>query len=154
VVVTFGPDGFYGHPDHLAVFRAATAAVLAEGEAKEEWRTGALYYATMPRERFVELAARPDSPLKDYNAEDLARMGTPLAEITTIVDVGPHVARKRAAFEAHQTQFGDGGPLRVLGPEEFDRWLSREHFVRVALPWDDPVAPFDPFPMLSAAPVR
>ncbi len=135
VTVTFGPDGFYGHPDHLVMFRATTAAVLAEGE--NGWRTGALYYATMPRERFFEMAERPNSPFRDFSAEQMAMMGTPLAEITTIVDVGPFVERKRAAMEAHQTQFGDGSLLRDLGPEEFERLLSREHFVRASLPWDD-----------------
>lgn len=153
VVVTFGPDGFYGHPDHLVMFRATTAAVLGEGEGGG-WRTGALYYATMPRERFFELAERPNSPFRDFSAEQLASMGTPLAEITTVVDVGPVVQRKRAAMEAHRTQFGDGSLLRDLGPEEFERLLSREHFVRVALPWDDAAAPFDPLPLASGAPAR
>jgi N-acetyl-1-D-myo-inositol-2-amino-2-deoxy-alpha-D-glucopyranoside deacetylase len=152
VVLTFGPDGFYGHPDHLVMFRATTAAVLAEGE--DGWRTGALYYATMPRERFVEMAERPNSPFRGYSVDELALMGTPLAEITTIVDVGPVVKRKRAAVEAHRTQFGDGGPLRDLGPDEFERLMSREHFVRVALPWDDAKAPFDPLPLFSATSTR
>jgi N-acetyl-1-D-myo-inositol-2-amino-2-deoxy-alpha-D-glucopyranoside deacetylase len=153
VVLTFGPDGFYGHPDHLAVYRATTAAVLAEGEARVGWSARALYYSTMPRERFQEIAEQPNSRFSDITPEQLARMGTPLAEITTIVDVGPYVERKRAAMAAHRTQFGDGGPLRELPRDEADLWLSREHFVRVELPWDDPVAPFDPFPLLSATPL-
>jgi N-acetyl-1-D-myo-inositol-2-amino-2-deoxy-alpha-D-glucopyranoside deacetylase len=154
VVLTFGPDGFYGHPDHLAVYRATTAAVLAEGEAADGWRARSLYYATMPRERFQEIAERPNSRFSDVTPEQLATMGTPLAEITTIVEVAPYVERKQAAMAAHRTQFGDGGALRELPRDEADLWLGREHFVRVRLPWDDPVSPFDPFPLLSSAPVR
>jgi LmbE family N-acetylglucosaminyl deacetylase len=33
VVVTFGPDGAYGHPDHIAISQFATAAVVAAGSA-------------------------------------------------------------------------------------------------------------------------
>src|SRR3954464_10489865 len=29
VVVTFGPDGAYGHPDHIAISQLTTAAILA-----------------------------------------------------------------------------------------------------------------------------
>jgi N-acetyl-1-D-myo-inositol-2-amino-2-deoxy-alpha-D-glucopyranoside deacetylase len=154
VVETFGPDGFYGHPDHLMMYRATTAAVLAEGEAPGGWRVGALYYATMPRERFLEMAERPNGPFRDFSAEQLAQLGTPLAEITTIVEVVPVVQRKRTAMEAHRTQFGDGSLVRDLGPDEFERLLSREHFVRVALPWDDAAAPFDPLPVVSSTHAR
>jgi N-acetyl-1-D-myo-inositol-2-amino-2-deoxy-alpha-D-glucopyranoside deacetylase len=153
VVITFGPDGVYGHPDHVAVHRATTAAVLGEGARRDGWRVRALYYATVPRERIQERARQPNGPFRDFTPEQIARLGTPLAEITTIVDVGPNLARKRAAMEAHRTQFGDGGPLRDFPREEVDRWLSREHFVRVPLPWDDAAAPFDPLPVVSAVPV-
>jgi N-acetyl-1-D-myo-inositol-2-amino-2-deoxy-alpha-D-glucopyranoside deacetylase len=154
VVITFGPDGFYGHPDHLMMYRTTTAAVLETGAASNHWRVGALYYATMPREWFVEVAQRPDNPFTEMTPDQIARLGTPLAEITTFVEVGPYVEVKRAVMEAHQTQFGDGGPLRHLSAEEYVRLLSREHFVRADLPWSDRTAPDDPLALLSAAAVR
>jgi N-acetyl-1-D-myo-inositol-2-amino-2-deoxy-alpha-D-glucopyranoside deacetylase len=152
MVLTFGPDGYYGHPDHLVVHRATTAAVLAVGEETSGWRVGALYYATAPREWFKEMAERPDGRFRDVPPEQVERMGTPRVEITTVLDVGPYVERKRAAMAAHRTQFGDDGPFRELSPDEVARILSREHFVRAALPWDDSAAPFDPLPRVSAAP--
>ena len=30
VVVTFGPDGAYGHPDHIAISQFTTAAIVRE----------------------------------------------------------------------------------------------------------------------------
>src|SRR5215831_16805560 len=33
VVVTFGPDGAYGHPDHVAISQFTTAAVVAAADA-------------------------------------------------------------------------------------------------------------------------
>lgn len=149
VVVTFGPEGVYGHPDHLYMHRTTTAAVLAEGQADGGWRTPALYYGTVPRERFVEMAKRPDRPLREIPAEQLAAMGTPAEEITTVVDLAPFVDRKWAAMAAHRTQFGDDGPWRDLPREEVDRWLGREHFILVALPWNEGKDEFDPLVSLS-----
>lgn len=143
VVITFGPDGIYGHPDHVAVHRAATAAVLASRQPD------VLYYATAPRQRFVELGTREGTPFNRYSPEELNQMGTPEEEITTVVDVRPWLARKRAAMSAHRTQFGDGGPLSDLTHEEVDALLSREHFVRVDLPWQDAANSSDPLKALS-----
>jgi LmbE family N-acetylglucosaminyl deacetylase len=146
-VVTFGPDGVYGHPDHLLVHRAATAAVHAAADPAflpavgDPWRTPALYYQTTPREQLQALAQRPDGPLRDLSPERLARVGTPRAEITTVVDVSPHRAAKQRAIAAHRTQVGDGGPLSGMPRERVEAILSREHFVRVPLPWDDPADP-------------
>ena len=43
VVITFGEDGLYGHPDHIAIHERTTAAVAALGADAP-----ALYYVTMP----------------------------------------------------------------------------------------------------------
>ena len=44
VIVTFGPDGAYGHPDHIAVSQFTTAAVVCAADAgyriPEESQTG------------------------------------------------------------------------------------------------------------------
>ena len=32
VVVTFGPDGAYGHPDHIAISQFTTAAIVAAAD--------------------------------------------------------------------------------------------------------------------------
>jgi LmbE family N-acetylglucosaminyl deacetylase len=60
-VFTFGPDGGYGHPDHVAISRAATEAFDRAGDATqfpEQGGGGALphspatlYYAHFPRHR-------------------------------------------------------------------------------------------------------
>lgn len=145
VVITFGPDGMYGHPDHLAIHRATTAAVLASGTP------GALYYASVPRERFVEMGSRSDTPFSRYSLDELNRMGTPRAEITDLVNVRAWTARKRAAMLAHRTQFGDDGPFQQMPPELADQMLNTEHFVRVPLPWDG-TTPYDP--LLTFSPVE
>lgn len=48
MVVTFGPDGGYGHPDHIAISKATTRAcqqIAADGD-----RAPHLYYSVFPRQ--------------------------------------------------------------------------------------------------------
>src|SRR5262245_42996985 len=42
VVATFGPDGAYGHPDHIAISQFAAAAVVLAADA--EYRASKFYY--------------------------------------------------------------------------------------------------------------
>jgi len=138
-VVPFGPEGIYGHPDHLFVHRTATAAVhLAgtPGSGGEAWETPVLYHQTVSRERLVQRAASQSGPFADMTPERLASLGTPRAEITLVLDVSTVVEVKEAAMRAHRTQIGPAGPMSELPRDEVLQMLSREHFVRVLLPWD------------------
>jgi LmbE family N-acetylglucosaminyl deacetylase len=60
VLLTFGPGGITGHPDHLAIHRAATAAF--HRARQEGLGVQALYYDAVPPERAEEmhLAGLPD----------------------------------------------------------------------------------------------
>ena len=146
-VITFGPEGIYGHPDHVAVHRAAVAAVAAAGDPGfmpaigEPWRIVALYYNAAPRERLLALLDRPGGPLRDLPPEQRARIGTPRSEITTVIDIAPYREAKLRAIAAHRTQTGEGGPLADIPEEQQEMRLTREHFVRVPLPWDDASTP-------------
>jgi LmbE family N-acetylglucosaminyl deacetylase len=49
VVVTFGPDGVYGHPDHIAISQFATAAVVRAAAADPGHTVSKLYYVVATR---------------------------------------------------------------------------------------------------------
>jgi len=155
-ILTFGPEGIYGHPDHLAAHRAAVAAVRAAGDPAylppigAPWRPRALYFTAVPRERMLAMLDRPNGPLQDLPPEQREKIGTPRDEITTVVDVSPYREAKLRALAAHRTQMGDGGPLADMPEEQRDMTLSREHFVRSPLPWDDG-SPVDLIATLAAA---
>ena len=53
VVVTFGSDGAYGHPDHVAVGEATTEAVLSLVTAGDPDAPGRLYHSHFPRSRLL-----------------------------------------------------------------------------------------------------
>lgn len=140
-ILTFGPDGIYGHPDHLHIHHAATRAILDAGTPDTSslggaaWQTPALYFATAPREAMMAMIEHGKDRFDWLSPEMKANLGTPIAEITHVLDIAPWAERKRQAIYAHQTQTGPGGPLSHLPQEQMDRWLSREHFVRASLQW-------------------
>ncbi len=145
-VITFGPDGIYGHPDHVVIHHATTMAITQTGALRDGVRVAGLYYATAPREQLMSMAARRQAgPLVGMSPDELARVGTPGALIDTIMTLTPsELARKRHALQAHRSQFCERGPFHDLPVEEVEQWLSREHFVRAALPWDVPEPMIDP----------
>ena len=143
-VVTFGRDGIYGHQDHVRLHEIVLQAVADAGDpafapdASDPWRTPYVYFATAPREEMQALLERPNSPLGWLSPEMRANLGTPRAEIAHVLALAPWADRKREAIFAHRTQTAPGGPLSDITPEQMDRWLSREFFVRADLPWPVP----------------
>ena len=54
VVVTYDPDGGYGHPDHIHAHEVTTAAVAAAagaGVPGEPWTVPKLYWTVMAKQR-------------------------------------------------------------------------------------------------------
>ncbi|HEU0113144.1 MAG TPA: PIG-L family deacetylase [Thermomicrobiales bacterium] len=147
IVITFGPDGIYGHPDHLRIHDAAGRAIALAADAAWEpaagapWPIDALYYSTPPREDFVAMLDAPDSPLPEAEHRDRERFGTPRAEITDWIDVSPWFAAKQVAMRAHRSQTGDGAPLAMLTDPRMQAFYQRETFVQAPLPWNS--APTD-----------
>ncbi|MEU1209922.1 PIG-L family deacetylase [Nocardia sp. NPDC005825] len=122
VVVTYDENGNYGHPDHIQANRITRAAVAATGIPDK------LYYTAIPREPALErFKAMREQGLIDF--EPAADFGTPVDEITTIVDVAPHVSRKIKALEAHASQ-ADSVPLLRLPADMRQEFFGTESFVR------------------------
>lgn len=152
-VMGFGPDGIYGHPDHLVAHRVTVAAVgLAadrayRAELGPAWETPALYFAAAPRDELLAMMERRGKPGNGMPVEWHQKMGVPREEIDTWIEISPWANQKMAAMLAHRSQTGEGGPLAGLAEADAQLRLSRESFVRVPLPWqpagelpDDPVA--------------
>jgi LmbE family N-acetylglucosaminyl deacetylase len=134
IVLTYGIDGIYGHPDHIMAHKVATAAVLKAGA--RGWQTPNLYYSSASRERIKRMALLPNSPFASMTPKQLDSFGTPAAEITTWLDIREYSARKLAAIKAHRTQVGDNGPFAQLSEEERAMWLSVETVRIIPLPWN------------------
>ena len=101
VVVTYGEDGIYGHPDHVKAHFVTKAALdLLE---KDGWRPRKLYYTAIPRSLMQAFRDQiPEEARQDDIGATIA--GTPDELVTTKVDVSDLVDRKRQAFAAHVSQ--------------------------------------------------
>lgn len=137
MVITFGPDGIYGHPDHILIHETTVQAVEEAADATlhpglgAPWRVPSLFYNAIPRERVIAHAKRPTSPFNKMSEADLAKFGTPEREITHRFDVSPWIATKQRAMRCHRSQIAEGGPFDPAQAEEFGQFWTTEYLRRV-----------------------
>jgi LmbE family N-acetylglucosaminyl deacetylase len=134
VVVTFGDDGLYGHPDHVTVHERTAAAVAAMRD-----EAPALYFVTIPpgairtivqhAEEVGSSSGRPGSPRHVLGIADPDAFGALAAPPSLVVDVSGTAARKLAAIRCHRTQLADDS-LMLVGECDAGRLLGVEHFHR------------------------
>lgn len=129
VVLTFGPDGITGHPDHRAVSRWTT----------EAWRrtaAGELLYATMTDE-FVERYETLHAEIGAFGEFGLdGPVSYPQDLIAMEHDLsGVELDRKRRALARHASQ--SSGLAELIGEETYRNWWRTEWFRR---PTDEELA--------------
>ncbi|RBY95975.1 N-acetyl-1-D-myo-inositol-2-amino-2-deoxy-alpha-D-glucopyranoside deacetylase [Blastococcus sp. TF02-8] len=115
VVVTYDPDGGYGHPDHIQAHRVAMRAVDLAADAGYRpdlgpaWDVAKVYWCRLPRtavrESDAALAAAGERvPFLPSAAIEHAPFVVDDDEVTAVVDAADLTARKSAALAAHATQ--------------------------------------------------
>ncbi len=152
VVLTFGPYGGYGHPDHIMSHKTALAAFQLAGDPTAyaeqaevglaPWQPTKLYYPTFTN-RFLKIALafmrlRGQDPRKVGTNKDidLVEALAQITPITTAIYSGPTLARKEQAVACHASQLG-GGPGWIRRVPRLVRQLnSTEYFTRIVPPWE------------------
>ena len=142
VVVTFGPDGVYGHPDHIRIGKITDRAVLeAAGDGDpglgEPWRVEAFYHVAAPRERMIAGRTNPESPLFNAPMDVIERMGNPAADITHWIDTRSVLDQKYDVLMQHATQISANNPISDKASELGQMYLGTETLLRRDLPWDE-----------------
>jgi LmbE family N-acetylglucosaminyl deacetylase len=124
VIVTFPPDGNYGHPDHIAIGQFTSAAIVCAADSSykdpenlSSHRVSKLYYM-VDGENFVNLI----TPFMDdmtFPVDDQVRGEFPWKEwmITTHIDTAAHCGTAWRAIQCHQSQLPSLGALAEM-PEE------------------------------------
>jgi LmbE family N-acetylglucosaminyl deacetylase len=145
VVVTFEPNGGYGHPDHIAIHNHTVAAFHTAADQTSypdlgpPWQSQRLYYTAIPRSFFLELRAQLEALGEDTSEfdrfEEGGDSGWPDELINVILDVSGSVDAKWEALECHRTQFGPGNLFRRLPEAQVKKLMSREYY---ALAWPEP----------------
>lgn len=123
VVLTLAGDD--GHRDHG---RLAEATEQAFGRCAPAGAS--LYRWCLPNDlmrRWAEemTALRPDTA---HLALEVATLGTPRGECTTVLDTSPFLEQRRAAVQAHRTQTS---PYDGLSAELAVAFLTKDYLIRV-----------------------
>lgn len=141
VVVTFGPDGAYGHPDHIAISQFATAAVMAAadpgfGARQRDGSAGPhavskFYYLAWPAStwRAYEAVVKKLS----LTVDGVERQATPWPEwaITTVIDTSAVWRTVWQAVSCHASQVAAYERLKDLPPEHHEALWGCQSFYRV-----------------------
>jgi LmbE family N-acetylglucosaminyl deacetylase len=137
VVVTFGPDGAYGHPDHIAVSQWTTAAVLCAADPSYDPPGGAaphrvakLYHRIWTEhERAAFEAVFHDAGI-DVDGERRRWFSWPEWAVAARLDTAEHWAAVREAVACHRSQVGGYRTLAELPPDGHRRLWGRQLFAR------------------------
>jgi len=140
VLVTFGPDGVYGHYDHIAVHRWTTIAYELASGASDPDCFGALvpadcrphavaklYYHALPAS-VVPQVFGDAQPSVAMDGVPFPVVGVPDEQIDARIDIGAYLERKWRAVACHLSQVGPEGPGWADEETRSATWTREETF--------------------------
>jgi LmbE family N-acetylglucosaminyl deacetylase len=141
VVVTFGPDGAYGHPDHIAISQFTTAAIVAaadlavqRGDGTEAVRPHAvskLYHIAWPTSTWAAYQAVFKTLTSTVDGVERQAVPWPEWAITTVVDTRSFSSTVWRAISCHESQVAAYERLKDLPPGPRDALFGAQSFYRV-----------------------
>lgn len=145
VLVTYDPDGGYGHPDHIQAHRVAMRAAELAAETAyrrdlgEPHGIGKIYWNRVPRsvveEGFANLRAAVGikAPFPGMASPEDVPGVVDDERITAEIEAAEElVAAKAAAMRAHATQIAVDGPFFALSNDLAQPLFTREYYELVA----------------------
>ena len=142
VVLTFGPEGVYGHPDHVTVHRWTKQAFHEARQSMANPDTDAspaatkmapsrLYYCAPPRSWYRAISERCRTRgVPDRYGRRLDWLGVPDVLVTTCLQVGSFAPQKLLALRAHRTQLPAVHPFLTLPDADLHELLGVEWYTR------------------------
>jgi LmbE family N-acetylglucosaminyl deacetylase len=149
VIVTFPPDGAYGHPDHIALSQFTAAAIVCAADGsfqsqpremshsgvskgeREPHRVSKFYYMVDGQE-IVELANEAFGGISmDVDGVTRNHVGWADWAITTRVNAQPYIETVHKAVLCHKSQLPGYGPLGASTAKEMSKWFGKGSFYRV-----------------------
>ena len=137
VVVTFPPDGSYGHPDHIALSQFTNAALVCaaddsykDSDAQVSHRVSKFYYmvdamdmVNAANETFGGISMDVDGVIRHH-------VGWPDWQITTRVDTEDFLEQVYEAVHCHKSQLPGYGPFAEKSPSELGIFYRTGTFYR------------------------
>ncbi len=136
VVVTFGPDGVYGHPDHIAISQRATAAVARAASPQAKLETAPhlvskLYFMAPTADLMDAYQAAFGTFDKRVDGESRRAVVWPDWAVTTRLDARDHAATVWEAITCHRSQLRDYQRLQGLSEAQRLRIFGEQPYYRV-----------------------
>jgi LmbE family N-acetylglucosaminyl deacetylase len=139
VVITFGPEGAYGHPDHIAISQLTTAAIVSAADPSfatpaapgEPHRVAKLYFIAWSPKKWAAYQTALRKLVFRVDGEERQAVPWPDWAITTVIDtsrVWPAVWR---AVSCHKTQMTIYRKLEELSEEHQRSLWGTQEFYRV-----------------------
>ena len=139
VVLTFGPEGGYGHPDHIAVSQFTTAAAMAAGDPAfltdgasvgPPHAVSKLYYLAWPESLWSAFQAAFRQLVSTVDGVGRQAPHWPEWAITTVIDTRPFSSTVWRAISCHESQVTAYERLRDLSADHHEGLWGRQCFYR------------------------
>ena len=136
VVITFGHDGGYGHPDHIAISQFALAAIVraAVGESRPDSRPHAVskfYHMAWDETNWSAYQSAFKSLSSKVDGVERRPAPWPDWSITSVVDASAHWETVWRAVQCHKTQISVYAKLGDLTPNQHQALWGRQTYYRV-----------------------
>lgn len=140
VVLTFGPDGAYGHPDHIAISQFTTAAVVAAASATvvcngdpgmlTPHAVSKLYYLAWPQAAWTAYETAIQKLTSTVDGVERHATAWPDWAITTVIDTRAVSTTVWRAVSCHESQLAAYERLAALPPAQHEAIWGRQSFYR------------------------
>jgi LmbE family N-acetylglucosaminyl deacetylase len=135
VIVTFAPDGGYGHPDHIALSQFTNGAIVCAADASfqdglSSHRVAKLYYMVdsveivrAANESFGGLRMEIDGVIRHH-------VGWEHWQITTVLNNQKVMDKVQKAIQCHKSQLSGYGPIGEMSVIELAKLFGTGYFYR------------------------
>jgi LmbE family N-acetylglucosaminyl deacetylase len=141
VVLTFPPDGIYGHPDHIAISQFTLAAIVSAANPANVAGADALervphavskcYYAVTSEASSRAYQAAFKKLISTVDGVERSLIPWPDWSITTVVDTRAHWSTVWRAVSCHDSQIAAYQALKNLAPDHHEALWGSQQFYRV-----------------------
>ena len=137
VVITFDPNGMYGHPDHVAISQLATTAVMAAATADYDdlvttppHQVAKLYYRAFLQAEQTPYETTFGRLLMPVDGAERGFTAWPEWAVTTRIDISAYWQQVWQAIACHRTQLPEYPRLKALPDVYHARLWTSQTFYR------------------------
>ena len=137
VVITFSPDGAYGHPDHIALSQFTNGALVCAADAGygnidalPPHRVSKFYYMVDSMDVVEAMNEAFGGIRMEVDGVTRHHQGWEDWQITTWLDNHEYMDKVQKAIHCHKSQLPGYGPIREWSLSELSRVFGTGHFYR------------------------